>query len=237
MRKPPEKLARWTSRAVCFVLAFGLYWLSSFVLQARNATTHFGADAHVYTLLADGIVVDGLARFHPVTIAMAMGWMKILGPLTPWVAPRHILKAMFAAVGAVGVLAAMSAFAANMPRRYAALFSSIYAVSLGVWYFSSIEESKIVTTSLTAFYIATYLHLRQRWTTRGALLLSNSLLACLNEIVCCFLVIIPAIDSLVQRGWSLRSNWWIAAHRLAAPAAFIFRGRCQWLAGSCRNGS
>jgi hypothetical protein len=26
MRKPPEKLARWTSRAVCFVLAFGLYW-------------------------------------------------------------------------------------------------------------------------------------------------------------------------------------------------------------------
>jgi len=78
MRMPPGISARWASRTVYFALTFGLYWLTSFVLEGRNAMTHFGADAHVYTLLADGIVVDGLARFHPVTIAMAMAWMKIL---------------------------------------------------------------------------------------------------------------------------------------------------------------
>ena len=49
MRMPPGISARWASRTVYFALTFGLYWLTSFVLEARNAMTHFGADAHVYT--------------------------------------------------------------------------------------------------------------------------------------------------------------------------------------------
>ena len=70
-------------RRLSFSFAFGLYWLSSFVLQARNATDASSVPTRTSTpCLLDGIVVDGLARFHPVTTAMAMGWMKILGPLT-----------------------------------------------------------------------------------------------------------------------------------------------------------
>src|SRR5262245_59020536 len=181
--------------------AFSLYWLSSFVLEARNTTTHFGADTWFYTELAKGNVIDRIAgnyhldrifRFHPTTVVMAVGWMKIVHLLTPWVAPPHLLKAMFAAVGAVGVWAAMAAFAAVVPRRYVILWGTIYAASLGVWYFSSIEESKIVTATLSGLYIATYLRLRRRWTLRGAVLLTVILLlACLNEIVAGFLLIIP----------------------------------------------
>ena len=109
----------------------------------------------------------------------------------------------------------------------APLWGTVYATSLGVWYFSSIEESKIVTTTLVAFYIATYLRLRARWSTRGAVLLTGLLLlACLNEIVAAFLVAIPAIDAVVQHGWNVRTqlvrNWWIVCHALAAPIAFLF---------------
>ena len=138
---------------------------------------------------------------------------------------------MFAAVGALGVWAAMLAFAAVVPRRYVMLLGAIYASSLSVWYFSSIEESKIVSATLTALYIATYLHLRKTWTMRGAVLLTVILLlACLNETVAAFLVIIPVVDTLVQRGWDLRHARWIACHALAGPTALailegIMRGR------------
>lgn len=133
--------------------------------------------------------------------------MQILHPLTLWVAPIYVLKAMFAAVGAVGVWAAASACAAVVPRGCALLFGAIYALSFGVWYFASIEESKIVTASLAALYIATYLRLRTRWTMRGAVLLSAILLfACLNEIVSGFLIVIPIVDTLVRRGWDLRKG-------------------------------
>jgi hypothetical protein len=201
--------------------AFGLYWLSSLALQARNATTHFGADAHVYALLAQGVAVDGLTRFHPVTIVLGLVWMKLANQLAPWIAPAHVLKALFAAVGAVGVWGALSAFAAVMPRRYAVLFGIIFAISLGIWYYASIEESKIVTTTLSALYIATYLKLRKNWTRRGVVLLTAILLAaCLNEIVAAFLVVIPVVDALVQRGFGLRHGWWIAAHSIAVLLAF-----------------
>src|SRR5262245_29216886 len=88
--------SRHVSSALVIGAAFSLYWFSSFILHARKATMHFGADAHVYTLLAQGIVVDDLTRFHPVTIGAAVAWMKILHPLTLWIAPHQILKAMFA---------------------------------------------------------------------------------------------------------------------------------------------
>jgi hypothetical protein len=218
--------ARSTSRPIAFPVvagaAFALYCLSALGLQARSGTTYFGADTGFYAVLASGDVIDRIARFHPTTIAMASVWMKIFNPLTLWVAPALLLKAMFAAVGAVGVWAAMSAFAEVVPRRYVALFGIIYAVSFGVWYFSSIEESKIVTASLSALYIASYLQLRKRWSVRGVVLLTAILvLACLNEIVSCFLIVIPMVDTLVRRGWMLRRNWWIAAHALAGPIAFV----------------
>ena len=233
-----------TSRQVHFVLialaAFVLYWLSSVVVAARDGTTHFAADTWFYAELAQGDVfsriadnyhLDRIFRFHPTTLVLAAGWMKMVAPLTPLVAPPHLLKGMFALVGAVGVWAALWAFAAVAPRRHVMLLGAIYASSLSVWYFSSLEESKIVSATLVALYIATYLHLRERWTTRGAVLLTVILLlACLNETVAVFLLAIPVVDTLVQRGWDLRHGWWIACHALASPVAIavlegIMRGR------------
>ena len=217
-------------RVLVALVAFGLYWFSSFALEARHGTMHFfGGDSFYYMQLAQGNVfgrladeelIDRIFRFHPTTVVMAAGWMKLVEPLTPWIAPRHLLRALFAAVGAIGVWAAMWAFAAAVPRRHVALWGAIYATSFGVWYFSSIEESKIVSATLAALYIATYLHLRTRWTLHGAALLTALLLlACLNEIVAGFLIIIPIVDALVQRGLDLRRGRWIALHGLAGPIA------------------
>jgi hypothetical protein len=220
--------ARSGSRHVQFVLialaAFALYWASALVLQGRGGTTHFGADAHLYSRLVDGSVEDRVTRFHPLTTAMAAVWMKVLGPLSAWIAPQTLLKAMFAAAGALGVWAALWAFAAVVPRRYVVPLAAIYATSLGVWYFSSIEESKIVSTTLAGLYIAAYLHMRTSWTLRGAVLLTAILLlASLNEVIAGFLVVIPAVDTLVQRGWdALRQGRWILWHALAAPLALLF---------------
>ena len=214
------------------VAAFGLYWISALVLAARDDTFLFGADTILYMELAKGHVIerlgsfyafDRITRFHPLTTALAVTWMKALGPLTSWITPQQLLKALFSAVGAIGAGAAAAAFAAVVPRRQAQLWGVIYAVSLGVWYFSSIEESKIVTATLAALYIAVYLRLRQHWTAGGAALLTGILLlACLNEIVAAFLVIIPVVDTLKRCGPDLRRGSWIGWHGLAAPAAFLF---------------
>ena len=192
---------------VVALAAFTLYWLSSYILERRNGTTHFAADTWFYTDSPDRDVLYGFAndedlsrifRFHPTTVVVAAGWMKIVSPLARWIHRHYLLKAMFAAVGAIGVWAAMWGFAAVVPRRYAALWGLVYAGSLGVWYFSSIEKSKIVSATLSTLYIAVYLHLRNRWTMRGAgVLTAILLLACLNEIVAGFLVIIPIVDTLV----------------------------------------
>lgn len=228
--KPTEPTSNVTLFALVAGAAFVLYWSSSFVLDARNANTHFGADSWYFAELAQGNVfarvssnyfLDRVMRFHPTTVVMAAAWMQVLNPVTQWVAPLHLLKAMFAAIGAVGVWAALSAFAAVVPRGYAMLLGIIYATSFGVWYFSSIEESKIVTAALSALYIASYLHVRKNWTMRGAVALTAVLLvACLNEMVSGFLVIIPVVDTLVQRGWDWRQGRWIAVHALAGPVAF-----------------
>jgi hypothetical protein len=214
-------------RALVALAAFGLYWFSAVMLEARDATSIFGADTHLYIMLGEGTPIDRVTRFHPVTTALIVAWMKASSPLTLWLSPQMLYKALFAGVGAAGVWAAMWAFATVGARRHAPLWGIIYATSLGVWYFSSIEESKIVTTTLVAVYIATYLRLRTTWSTRGAVLLTSILLlACLNEIVSAFLVAIPAVDALVRHGWNvrdqLRRNWWIGCHTLAAPAALVF---------------
>ena len=211
---------------------FGVFCLSALILAARNEVHLFGADTVLYMELAKGQIVeklgsyyaiDRVARFHPLTPAMAAVWMKALAPFTAWFTPQQLLKAMFSAVGAIGVWAAMSAFATVVPARQARLWGLIYASSLGVWYFSSIEECKIVTATLAALYIAAYLRLRQRWTVRGAVLLTAILLlSCLNEIIAAFLLAIPALDTLVRRGWDVRHGRWIAWHGLAVPVAFAF---------------
>jgi hypothetical protein len=228
---PARSRASYASLFLLPAAAFGVYWLSALALAARDETFLFGADTILYMELANGRVVerlggfyafDRITRFHPLTTALAVAWMNALGWLTPWLTPQQLLKAMFAAVGAVGAGAAVAAFAAVVPRRQAPLWGIIYAASLSVWYFASIEESKIVTATLAAAYIAVYLRLRQQWSTRGAALLTGILLlACLNEIIAAFLVAIPAIDTLVRRGWSLRHGRWIVWHGLAAPAAFV----------------
>ena len=127
---------------------------------------------------------------------------------------------MFAAIGAAGVLAALSAFEMLVPRRYVLICGLIYASSLGVWYFSSIAESKILTASLATLYIAIYLRLREKWTLQGALLLTGVLAAaCLNENVSAFLIVIPVVDTIRRQGLNLRAAEWIMAHAVVVPVA------------------
>lgn len=230
-----SRTTRQAAHALYFVLvacaAFALYLTSSFVLEAHKGTSHFGADAWYYTELARGDVLsrvagnyylDRITRFHPTTVFAAAAWLQILSPLERWIPPLYLLKAMFAFVGAAGVWAAMSAFATVASRRAALLFGVVYATSLGVWYFASIEESKIVTASLSTLYIAVYLNLRNNWTLRGAALLTAILLvACLNEVVSGFLVIIPLVDTLVRHGLNWREGLWIPIHALAGPVALV----------------
>jgi hypothetical protein len=227
--------ARVAGRQLQFLLialaAFSLYWLSSALLVARGGTTHFGADTWFYTELAKGHISEELAddkyqqldrifRFHPTTVILGAGWMTLVEPLTSLISPLHLLRAMFALVGAVGVWAALWAFAAVVPQRCVALMGAIYASSLSVWYFSSLEESKIITTTLIVLYLATYLHLRNNWAPRGvALLTAILLIACLNEIVAGAVIIVPVVDTLVRQGWHVRHYRWIAGHALACPVA------------------
>ncbi len=218
------------SVALIALAAIVLYTLSSLMIVANDRQYLFGADSILYVELAtedaaakigSHFYLDRITRFHPTTTVAALVWMKLHSPLAAWVSPDQLLRAMFAFVGAAGVWAAMAAFARFVPCRQVALWGIIYAVSLGIWFFSSIEESKIVTATLAALYIAVYLRLRTRWIARDAALLTAILLiACLNEIVAAFLVAIPAVDTLVQRGWDWRSGRWIAWHGLAASAAF-----------------
>lgn len=216
------------SAALISIGAFVVYFASSFVLVARNGTTHFGGDPWLYTVLATVDPVNDLGkiayviRIHPMTGWLGLAWMKLAAPLTLWLAPEQILRALFALFGAVGARAAISAFSAVVPRREALVWGVIYAASLGVWYFSSFEESKALTAALTTAYIAIYLHLRTNWTLSKAMLLTLVLAAaCFNEIVAIFLVAIPTVDALVQRGMNIRHDYWIGLHALTGPLAFF----------------
>ncbi|MBX3520994.1 MAG: hypothetical protein KF835_13360 [Xanthobacteraceae bacterium] len=202
------------------LLCFCLYFGSAVVLDARGATTHFGADSYLYQEMVHGSVQERIVRFHPLIVGAALAWMKLFGWLGGWIEPALILKALFAAVGAGGVVAAVAAFSAFVPRREALLCGGIYAVCLGIWYFASIEESKIVTATLSSIYVAIYLRLRESpGNASSAILIAVFFAACLNEITACFLAIIPAADSLIRHGW----RWWPHArpfkHLIAGFAA------------------
>jgi hypothetical protein len=203
---------------------FLLYWVSAIALETRKALPYFGSDPWYYVRLAQPNVIertpgdyflDRIARFHPTTVALAVVWMKMVSPLFAWFDPAQLLRVMSAAIGVLGVWAAISAFGTVLSRGYAVLFGIVYALSLGIWYFASIEESKIVTATLSALYIAGYLHLRQRWSNvRAALLLAILLLACLNEIVSGFLAAIPLVDAFMQRRMDRRFARWMGAQVL-----------------------
>ena len=200
-------------------IAFGVYWLTGIVLAERHAQAHFGADTSFYAVLADMAVHHRAARFHPVTTTLGLAWMQIFSPLTPWLAPATILKALFAAVGALGVWAAMSIFTTLLPRGYVLLGGVLYGASLGVWYFSAIPESKIVTATLSVLYIAVYVRMRERWSLTGVMALGVVLaLACLNEIVSAFLLAIPVMDALLRHGLDWRRSRWLGAH---VPLVFV----------------
>jgi hypothetical protein len=225
--------------ALIVATAFSLYWATSFILVANGAATRFGADTWFYTEIADGDALSRLHesqylgrvfRFHPVTVIAGTIWMNALDWLTQWLEQEQVLRAMFALTGALGGYAAMSGFAAVMRARHVAFWGAIYAVSLAVWYFSSIEESKIVSATLATLYIAIYLHLRENWTQRNAILLTVVLfLACMNEIVAGFLVIIPVVDTLIRYGIDFLRGRWIVLHAMAGPVAL---GILEWIARS-----
>ncbi len=203
--------------------AFAVYWRSAVILDGRSTTAMFGADSPHYEYLRQGAVNHRAARFHPVTIMLGLGWMKLFAPMTAWMTPAVLLNGLFAAVGAIGVWASTVTFATQLPRRLALLGGVLYAASLGVWYFSAIEESKIVTATLSVLYIAAYVRLRERWTLAGAVGLSAILVAaCLNEIVSAALVAIPVVDAVVRRGLSARREPWIAVHALVIPISWLF---------------
>jgi hypothetical protein len=202
---------------------YGVYLVSSATLDGRGATLLFGADSYHYEHLQNEAVNHRAARFHPLTIVLGLGWMKLLAPLKAWIWPLALLKSLFAAVGAVGVWAATVTFATLLPRRVALLGGVLYAASLGVWYFSGIEESKIVTATLSVLYIAAYVRLRERWTPAGAVGLSVILVAaCLNEIVSAALVVIPVVDTVMRRGLDWRQGWWIIPHAALVLPAWCF---------------
>lgn len=202
-------------------IAFAVYLLSALHLGARGAISHFGADPEYYVVMQHHMQHDTGTRFHPSTVALGLGWMKLFSPFESWIAPHILLKAMFAAVGAVGVLGAIAAFTVLLPRGYALLGGVIYASSLGVWYFSAIPESKILTATLAALYIAVYARYRDDWNTPRTIGLNAILaVACLNEIVAGFLIAIPAVDALL-RGLNWRRVRWIGVQVAVALAALL----------------
>lgn len=94
---------------------------------------------------------------------------------------------------------------------------------MGVWYFSAIEESKIVTATLSVLYIAAYVRMRDRWTLGSAIGLSIILaMACLNEIASAGLVAIPIVDAMARRGFEARREPWIVAYAMVVPAVWFF---------------
>jgi len=202
-------------------VAFAVYLLSALHLGARGGISYFGADPEYYVVMQHHVHHHTATRFHPSTVFLALGWMKLFSPLESWIAPHILLKALFAAVGAVGVLGAIVAFTVLLPRGYGLLGGLLYASSLGVWYFAAIPESKILTASLSALYIAVYARYRDGWNARRTIGLNAILaVACLNEIVAGFLMAIPAVDALL-RGINWARIRWIAVQVVVALIALL----------------
>lgn len=217
----PEKLFS-VARLLVAVAALLLYGISGSLLAARSGGFLFGADAHLYGPIALGEVYDRIFRFHPVTVASAELWMLLHKPFSGWISAAAWHRILYAAAGAAGVWIAIGAFARIVPSRLALLGGVLYALTLSVWFFSSIEESKIVSATLVALYIALWLRVREQWTFGGACLLTLVLfVACLNEIVACFLFVIPALDEWQRRGFDISGLRWLIPHGLVFLLALL----------------
>ncbi len=209
---------------VLFIAGFSaLYWMISDILPSLWKASSFGADSNLYLSLAQGQPQDHVLRYHPLTVVLALGWMEIHKALSLSLSPGQWLNGLFALTGALGVWAAISAFAAIIERHHALLWGLVYAVSLGVWYSSAIPESKILSCSLSAVYIAAYMHFRDRMTGPRVLLLTVIMaMACLNEIVAAFMAAIPFLDIAIRDGLVWKRFRWVVIHALPAPATLIF---------------
>ena len=207
------------------VSAFNFYWQTSYFLLDMDRITYFGADGNVYLKLAQKTIDDQILLFHPFAALLSVVWMKIFTPLTEMLPPEQILSAMFAAIGALGVGAAFSIFKAMMPRVYALPCTMIYAVSLSIWYFSSIDKSKIIEAAFACLYIAIYIQLRKSYTSRLSIYLTITYaLACFNSIISALLVLIPVIDIFLRNYRmrdALRDMRWVFYHVLPAPIVLL----------------
>ncbi len=205
-----------------FLSAFVLYFSTSAILIANESTGYFGADSEVYLNLAYGQIEPQAELFHPFTILIAHGWMSIFAPLKSFMSPGEILAAMFAAIGAAGVAAAHAAFRGIAQRSLVLPATLVYALSLSVWYFSSIHETKIIDAAIASIYIAIYIHLRNNWSLKGAVWLTIVLIiGCMNAIVAAFLVTIPAIDTFLKHKYNIFKLKWVVLHALPAPLIFL----------------
>ena len=190
-------------RVALIVAVFLLYWTTAAIRMKAGIEPDFGADTSLYMTLAHGISVDRIAQFHPVTGWVGLGGMAVMRLLAGAqidLNPQLYLASIFAAVGAIGVAAAMAAFSRLLEKPLNLLFTVLYAGSFSVWYFASMAESKIVTTSLVALYVIAYLRWREKPTLPNELVLGTVFaMACLNEITAAMLILIPACDMLFRR--------------------------------------
>jgi len=187
--------------AVLVAASFAIYMRSSFLIVAAQLPASFGADANLYYGIVTGDVSERIAKFHPITIWLAVGWMHLMGPVgvAAQLNPQLILMALFALVGALGIVPAAIAFSTVTERRNAFCLAAIYAFALGIWYFSAIPESKIVTATLASLYVALYMRYRDdAQSTKPFFLYALMAIACLNEIASAALILIPFVDALLM---------------------------------------
>lgn len=203
-----------------------LYWLTSDILPVLWKGSSFGADSNLYFGLSIGQPDNHTLHYHVFTVALATAWMELFEPIVALgsaLQPAEWLKGLFALVGALGLLAAFSAFSAAVGTRNAILWSLVYGLSFSIWYFASIPESKIINGTLSSAYIAAYIHFRNDWTQSRLLALTAIFAAaCFNEIVAIFLVAVPIVDIVIRDGFALRNFRWVFLQALLAPAILGF---------------
>lgn len=208
--------------ALILCASFSLYWETQSIFHEYEKSSYFGADSNIYAKIAEGIVDQQIAFFHPFTAFISKTWIFMTSPLMGLVDAHERFGAMFALIGALGVVAAAAAFRKLMSANRAMLCTCAYALSLSIWYFSSIHETKIIDGAIASLYIAVYLCIRQNWNIWWFLLLTSILIVgCFNSIVTAFLVLIPAVDILLREKLNLKKLDRVVLHALPAPVILV----------------
>lgn len=213
---------RYIVYALIFLASFNLYWETQSIFDEYEKSSYFGADSIIYAKIAEGVIDQQVQFFHPLTAAISSLWLSITTPLQGLADVAELYGAMYAAIGALGVVAAAAAFHRLLPANPALICTLAYALSLSVWYFSSIHETKIIDGTIASVYIAVYLRLRENWSIWWFFLLTSiMIIGCFNSIVTAFLVLIPAIDVLLRNSFRIRELGWVFMHALPAPFILI----------------